>query len=656
MTNHVRAVAAGLDLGKPLSKLRAFGTAGLTLVEKNPGSYAFLALVDPARRAGVVGGWLTHDRASGVVFSPVEDGEVRMDAQLDHGRLRIKPGQSMPTETFALGWFEDARLGLEAYADAISKVYSIKLPRQPAGYCTWYAEKYGGACDQEHLAELATFASKRLKPFGFDFVQINDSWQAGVSKNGPNRNFTMHRRDGPYSGGMKATAEGVKRLGLKPGIWFMPFAGTYYDPFFRDHQEWFAQTADGKPFETEWGGTCMDMTQPGAREHLRELVQRLAHEWGYQLFKMDGLWTGTATRLMYVNDGYKDDQIGEARLHDPDKTQIEAFRDGLKLVREAAGPNVFLLGCCVAQNMRSLGGSFGLLDAMRIGPDTGAGHIGALHGSRTYFLHGRVWQNDPDCVSVRAATPLGQARMNASWTAISGQLFYNSDWLPDLPAERLEILQRSMPAHGLFARPVDLFENEPARIWLLSDARRTPRRDVIALYNWDESRAATISCPTEWLGLAPAAEYVAFDFWANRFVPPFQKQLVAELPAASCLVLAVRPATDHPQVLSTSRHVTQGIVDVLEERWDATSQELAGTGCVVANDPYELRILAPTGKSSWRARQAAVAHGDVAAGVKIEFRQDGPQLRVLIRSSASRAVRWRVEFQRASVEPPSRQG
>ena len=153
----------------------------------------------------------------------------------------------------------------------------------------------------------------------------------------------------------------------------------------------------------------------------------------------------------------------------------------------------------------------------------------------------------------------------------------------------------------------NLFENEPARIWLLSNARRTPRRDVIALYNWDESRAATISCPTEWLGLTPAAEYVAFDFWANRFVPPFQKQLVAELPAASCLVLAVRPATDHPQVLSTSRHVTQGIVDVLEERWDATSQELAGTGCVVANDPYELRIFAPTGKSSWRARQAAVA-------------------------------------------------
>ena len=227
---------------------------------------------------------------------------------------------------------------------------------------------------------------------------------------------------------------------------------------------------------------------PRSRQHLRSVVQRIAHEWGYRVFKMDGLWTGTATRQMYVNDGYQDDQIGESQLSDPDKTPIEAYRDGLKLVREVAGPDVFLLGCCVSQNMRSFGGAFGLLDAMRVGPDTGAGHIGAPHGSRNYFLHGRVWQNDPDCVSVRPSTLLDQARLNASWTAISGQLFYNSDWLPDLPAERLDILRRTMPAHGLLPRPVDLFEHDPARIWLLSDTRHAQRRDVVAFYNWDQDR------------------------------------------------------------------------------------------------------------------------------------------------------------------------
>jgi hypothetical protein len=642
--NHIRTVAATLDLGQPLHTLKSFGTGGLTTLEKNTGSYAYLAVVDPATRSGVVGGWLTHDRGSGVVFSPVEDGQVRMDARIDYGRLRIKPGQDAETETFALGWFDDARFGLEAYADAIAKHYAIKLPPQPAGYCTWYADKHGAACDEKHLAELATFAAQQLKPFGFEFVQIDDHWQAGVSKNGPKRNFTTHDPTGPYPGGMKVTADKIKQLGLTPGIWFMPFAGTYYDPFFANHQDWFAKTADGKPFETTWGGTCLDMTQPAAREHLRKLVDTIAHQWGYKVFKMDGLWTGTATRLMYVNNGYKDDQIGESRLSDPDKTQIEAYRDGLKLVRQAAGPDVFLLGCCVSQNMRSFGGAFGLLDAMRIGPDTGAGHIGAPHGSRNYFLHGRVWQNDPDCVSVRASTPLDQARMNASWTAISGQLFYNSDWLPDLPPQRLEILKRTIPAHGLPARPVDLFEADPPRIWLLSDTRSQPRRDVVALYNWDSSHPARITVKANRLGLPPAKAYVAFDFWANKFVPPLAETLAAELPAASCRLLAVRPVADHPQVLSTSRHVTQGIVDLLAETWDGRSKTLRGASQAVGNDPYELRIVVPTGENSWLASEVSVSAEDAAAGVKAEFKQDGPKIRATLTSPASREVHWQIQF------------
>ena len=51
-----------LDLGKPASELRTMGTAGLTAPDKNPGSYLFLTLADPATRRGVVAGWLTNDR------------------------------------------------------------------------------------------------------------------------------------------------------------------------------------------------------------------------------------------------------------------------------------------------------------------------------------------------------------------------------------------------------------------------------------------------------------------------------------------------------------------------------------------------------------------------------------------------------------------
>ncbi|MCX7048999.1 MAG: NPCBM/NEW2 domain-containing protein [Candidatus Sumerlaeota bacterium] len=636
VTSKVKMIS--LTTAMSASQTKTIGTGGLLAPETNTGSYAWLAIADPQSRNGVVAGWLTHDRGSGVVFSPIVNDRVGLEAQIDYGRLRVKPGGRAETETLAVGWFADARIGLESYADAIAKHYAVKLPPQPAGYCTWYADKHAGACDETNLAALAEFAAKELKQFGFDFVQIDDKWQSGTSKNGPCRGFMNAKPNGPYPNGMKATSDNIKKLGLMPGIWFMPFAGTSYDEFFKDHQDWFAKDKDGKPFEARWGGTCLDMTHPGAREYLKKLVNRIAHEWGYRVFKMDGLWTGTATRLMYVNNGYKWDEMGEAALSDPDKTQIEAFRDGLKLVRETAGPDVYLLGCCVSQNMRSFGGSFGLLDAMRVGPDTGAGRIGAPHASRNYFLQGRVWHNDPDCVSIRAKTPLAQARVNASFTAITGDLFYNSDWMPDLPPERLDILKRTILAHGLFARPVDYFENDPARIWLLTDSRKTPRRDVVAIFNWDQKNATTISCAAERIGLPASQEYAAFDFWENKFMPPFRGELRAALPPASCRVLAIRPAADHPQLLSTSRHVTQGIVDVIEEKWDAAAKTLSGVSRVVANDPCELRVIVPLGEKSWRA----IAPPAV--------KQDGPKVRLAIASSVNAEVKWEIKFEPARIE------
>jgi hypothetical protein len=648
--NHVPTVSAVVDLGKPLAEFGTLGTGGLLKPSENPGSYAFLAVVDPKTRSGVVGGWITHDRGDGVVFSPVKDDTARMLAQIDYGRLRIKPGQDARSETFALGYFADARFGLEAYADAIAKVYSIKLHPARPGYCTWYMEKNGGSSNEKSLAELSAYAAKNLKPFGFDFIQIDDGWQmgdGGDGGNGPRKVFSAYDANGPYHGGMKETADTIKGLGLTPGLWFMPFAGNYLDPFFKDHQDWFVKNSEGKPYETAWGGTCLDMTNPAAREYLSSVVKRIAHEWGYQLFKMDGFWTGSATKQVYVNDGYVNDGIGDAEFLNPDKTNIEALRDGVRLVREAAGPDVFLLGCCVSQNMRSFGGSFGLLDAMRVGPDTGADAIGSPHASRLWFLNGRVWWNDPDCVSVRTSTPLDRARLNATFASIAGDVFYNSDWMPDFPADRLDILRRCMPPHGLRSTPVDVFENEPARLWHLADTHGG-RRDVVALYNWG-TKPESVSASAERIGLPAAKQYVGFDFWANKFVPPFDGEVKSTLPPGSCRVLAIRPVADHPQLLSTSRHITQGMVDVTGETWDAASRTLSATSKVVANDPYELRIVVPSVANSFRATGVTVSAQDKAAGVTATFKQDGPRVRATISSAASREIKWQVHFEKGAI-------
>ena len=67
---------------------------------------------------------------------------------------------------------------------------------------------------------------------------------------------------------MKRTAAEVSNLLMTPGLWLMPFAGTWNDPFFAGHQEWFAKREDGTPFDTNWGGSCLDMTRPDVQEYV----------------------------------------------------------------------------------------------------------------------------------------------------------------------------------------------------------------------------------------------------------------------------------------------------------------------------------------------------------------------------------------------------
>lgn len=152
--NKVPLMDAALDLGRSADQLVALGTGGLKPLAQNVGSYAWMAVADPASRSGVVGGWLTHERGNGVVFTEVKGGTLNLEARLEYGRLRIEPGKSVVSETFIIGWFADARLGLEAWADAVAKRMHIKLPPMPVVYCTWYDDVHGGSSDARSLAEL----------------------------------------------------------------------------------------------------------------------------------------------------------------------------------------------------------------------------------------------------------------------------------------------------------------------------------------------------------------------------------------------------------------------------------------------------------------------------------------------------------------------
>ena len=202
-----------------------------------------------------------------------------------------------------------------------------------------------------------------------------------------------------------------------------------------------------------------------------------------------------------------------------------------------------------------------------------------------------------------------------------------------------------MPAHDGTARPVDYFERNVPGIWLVTDARPSAvRRDVLGLFNW-ESRPVTLEYDAAKAGLDPKATYHAFDFWANKLVTEFTGKFAFEMPSQACRVIAVRAAEGHPVLLSTSRHVTQGMVDVVDETWKLNT--LSGVSRVVGNDPYELRIAGTLdGGRHWKAKGVELSSADKTAGVTTELNEEPGLARVTIKAPASREVRWRVVFGR----------
>ena len=97
------------------SYMKAVGSQGFTTLDENTGSGMYLAVAEPNSRRGVVAAWLTSEHGSPLVKSAVSNGVAVLRPELQFGRIGASG-----CERFVLGAFDDCRLGLEAYGDAVA--------------------------------------------------------------------------------------------------------------------------------------------------------------------------------------------------------------------------------------------------------------------------------------------------------------------------------------------------------------------------------------------------------------------------------------------------------------------------------------------------------------------------------------------------------
>jgi hypothetical protein len=138
------------------------------------------------------------------------------------------------------------------------------------------------------------------------------------------------------------------------------------------------------------------------------------------------------------------------------------------------------------------------------------------------------------------------------------------------------------------------------------------------------------------LGLDATATYYLHDFWNDEFLGeiPGSGRVSRPLKPLQSLVYSLRRKLWCPQVLSTNRHIMQGMLD--QARWDNGSLTLTGTTRVVAGEPLVLTI----------ATNGHVPAESTASSGSARVNREGDLVKLSLISETTAEVRWSLVWKK----------
>jgi len=520
-----------------------------------------------------------------------------------------------------------------------------------SGWCSWWAYRWDFT--QKELDEvLEVFAEKKLRDFGYRWIQIDDTFQGG---SGTPESWTVWNEKFPD--GMKGYVDRVRAMGFEPAVWI--------GAFFRDaetlekHPEWFIRNSNGELVRGPWLFYGIDASVPEAAKNLVYPTYKAFSDAGFTYVKID-----TLRHLLYdglnVSGGY-----GSNR----GLTASDIFRAYLSTARQGLGQEPFILACWGV-----LPEAIGFADGCRLGGDG----FGPATMQQYNSWNGVVWRNDPDHCDIfpkergvdagnvlhieKAEAHLTDTVLRPTLASLSGSMLMLSDRAEVYRDDaNLEGIKRAAPV--LFTVPGQLYDFDPSKSdnviklnraevrsggpqspidadqqgevcpwWLLEINKPFEQWDVLGRMNWTESEFEPAAVRFADLGLDPDKDYLVFEFWTKQFLGVCRDEFTApSLGVKGTQLFAIREKKQHPWVVSTSRHISQGGHDLDSVVWDEKSNLLKAQSRVVAGDPYEITIYIPNGYELERSNPV----GAVA---------DGQLVHLTLTPEQTGTVSWEIKF------------
>lgn len=300
------------------------------------------------------------------------------------------------------------------------------------GYTSWY--NYFQKIDENIILRDLKGLSRARE--SVNIFQIDDGYEPFVGDW-----LDYNGRDFPN--GMKTIADAVHREGYLAGIWLAPFnVQRGKSRILKEHPDWLIRNPDGKPQLgcVAWGGAyTLDIYNSEVREHLKNVFDTVLNDWGYDMVKLDFLYS-------------------QCRTPRDNKTRGTIMCEAMDFLRECVGDKI-ILGCGVP-----LGPAFGVVDACRISCDVDLSYGGKFYNSMSInnelpsaqnainnsmfrrHLNGRAFLNDPDVFFLRdhnLTFTWEQKLLLAKINNLFGRVLFVSDDAGEYSEAELEVLKET---------------------------------------------------------------------------------------------------------------------------------------------------------------------------------------------------------------------
>ena len=335
-------------------------------------------------------------------------------------------------------------------------------------------------------------------------------------------------------------------------------------------------------------------------------------------------------------------------LEDRSATALKAYTNVFRIPHEVLGPDAFL------QERLGIGSDATLeyVQSVRTEGDTNMistsmlnKAAGRWYKNRTlvsYDLDGKALTEAGYGRSRFSISPLQRKSILTLSYAVSGRLLLTESF-GKFSKEVIHDLGRVFPFHAttLSARPLHLFTGGMPVL----DFPISGEWHQLVLYNDSEGASSfriSLSGNTAAgaLGLDAAGSYYVYDFWNDRFEGKTEGKgiLNQTVEPGEARMLSVHAVKDHPQWISTNRHIMQGYVDLVKKpEWNQQALALSGTSSVIGNEPYRITI-------ALNGYDALKAEGS-GAEARVIVRHDNTSLADLVLVTEKNTdVTWTIYF------------